>query len=303
MSRHPLIPDDWLGRVARLPPSTGPSGAEWADGLPRLLDSLLEEWSLVPAGPGRTGWTAVVVPVDRDGEALALKVVWPHEEAAGEHLALRHWAGDGAVRLVAADPGRGGLLLERLDPERDLRTVDIDTACEVVGGLLARLHVPAPPSVRPLSGFVARQVERLTQREDLPRRWVARVAGLARELTEGPDAGADARLLHTDLHFENVLAGTREPWLAIDPKPFAGHPGFELQPLLRTRVDELGTGSGLRWSVRRRLSVAAEAAGIDEEEARLWSIVHAGLQALWSAQDGDAESLSLHLAMLKALED
>ncbi len=301
MSRHPLVPEDWLRRVARLPASTGPSGADWADALPRLLDALLERWSLVPTGPGRTGWTAVVVPVEREGQALALKVVWPHEEGGGEHLALRHWAGNGAVRLVAADPGRGGLLMERLDPERDLRSVDIDTACAVVGGLLSRLHVPAPPSVPPLSGFVGRQVERLTRRDDLPRRVVSRVAGLAAELLEDP--AADATLLHTDLHFENVLAGEREPWLAIDPKPFAGHPGFDIQPLLRNRADELGTGSGLRWSVRRRLTVTAEAAGIDVDQARLWSIVHAGMQALWAAEDDDADTLSLHIRMLKALED
>ena len=35
---------------------------------------------------------------------------------------------------------------------------------------------------------------------------------------------AGDRLLHWDLHFENVLSAEREPWLAIDPKPLLGHP-------------------------------------------------------------------------------
>jgi streptomycin 6-kinase len=43
---------------------------------------------------------------------------------------------------------------------------------------------------------------------------------------------ADDRLLHWDLHYLNILAphpaDQREPWLAIDPKPLAGDPGFEL---------------------------------------------------------------------------
>ena len=301
MSEHPLVPPGWLERVARLPADGGAGGADWAAALPRLLEDLLADWDLTPAGPGLTGWTAVVVPVDRDGEPLALKVVWPHQEAAGEHLALRHWAGRGAVRLVAADPGRGALLLERLDPTRDLREPDIDTACTVIGGLLGRLHIPAPPSVRTLSSTVRRHLPRLAAREDVPRRIATRVAGLAEELLAEP--GVDATLLHADLHFENVLGGEREPWLAIDPKPMAGHPAFEIQPVLRNRVDELGTGSAFRWGVRRRVSVTCEAAGIEEELGRLWSIVHTGIEAGWAAEAGDGEALSLHIATLKALED
>ena len=301
MSTADVVPADWLARIARLPAGGGPSGAEWARRAPRLLDEAVEAWGLRPTGPGRAGWTAVVVPVERDGERLALKMGWPHSESAAEHLALRRWAGEGAVRLVAADPARGALLLEWLDATRDLRGPDIDTACEVIGGLIARLHVPAPPTVPSLSERVRRFMGRLATREDIPRRVVARVTGLAVELVAEPDV--DATLVHGDLHFENVLAGEREPWLAIDPKPLAGHPAFEIQPLLGNRVDELGAGSSFRWGVRRRLAVTAEAAGIDEEAARLWSIVRTGIGALWAAEGGDAEALSLHIALLKALED
>src|SRR5690606_39320812 len=52
-------------------------------------------------------------------------------------------------------------------------------------------------------------------------RLVARCAAAVAELL--PEAGD--RLLHWDLHYANVLAGEREPWLAIDPKPLAGDPG------------------------------------------------------------------------------
>jgi streptomycin 6-kinase len=31
-------------------------------------------------------------------------------------------------------------------------------------------------------------------------------------------------LLHTDLHAGNVLAGERQPWMLIDPKPYVGDP-------------------------------------------------------------------------------
>ncbi len=298
---HPLVPPEWSAWMARLPADGGPSGADWAEGLPRLVDDLLGRWSLSAAGAGHAGWSALVVPVERDGEPLVLKVVWPHPQAAGEHLALRRWAGQGAVRLVAADPARGALLLERLDATRDLRSVDADKACEVLGGLLRRLNVPAPPTVRTLSETVRRELDRMAGREDLPRRVRTRVTGLARELLEEP--AVDATLLHTDLRVENVLTGDREPWLAIGPKPMAGHPAFEVQPALQHRTAGLGAGAALRRGVRRRLAVTSEAAGIDEEMARLWSIVRIGIEASSAAGDGRSDVLSLHIATIKALED
>ena len=66
-----------------------------------------------------TGETAVVVPVvTASGERAVVKFGLPHPESAHEHLALRAWAGDGAVRLLRADPRRGVLLLESADGRR-----------------------------------------------------------------------------------------------------------------------------------------------------------------------------------------
>jgi streptomycin 6-kinase len=35
-----------------------------------------------------------------------------------------------------------------------------------------------------------------------------------------------AVVISTDLHAGNVLGAEREPWLAIDPKPFVGDPAY-----------------------------------------------------------------------------
>lgn len=298
----PRAPADWLTWMSRLPAEGGPTGADWVASVDRLARECLDEWDLVVTGPPMTGWTAVVHPVSRGagGEPLVLKVGWPHVESAQEHLALRAWDGRGSVRLVAADPARGALLLERLDAGRDLDEMDIDEACAVVGGLYRELHVPAPPTIRSLTAYLDPYLTQLRQRTDLPRRVITRVAGLAGELLAEPGPRV---LLHTDLHFQNVLAAERAPWLAIDPKPLAGPSAYELHPLLRNRIEEMGTGSALRWSVRRRLEVTCEAAGLDEELARLWCLVRCGVEILWAAVDGDDVELSKNLTLLKALED
>ena len=293
----PIIPPAWLHWISRLEPSGGPSGADWADRVRSLVVECLDQWELRTTGPARTGWTAVVFPTVRtDGTLAMLKVGWPHTESAAEHTALQVWGGRGAVRLLAADPARGALLLERLDPARSLMSEDAFTACDIIGSLLARLHVPAPPTIPPLRDWLAPRLDDLDH-PAVPRRFADRTRSLAADLLADPTSA----VLHTDLHFDNVLAGDREPWLAIDPKPFAGHPGFEIQPVLRNRADELGTGASLRWSVRHRLERTAEAAGIELEEARLWSLLHTGLQIRWAADE--PEAASLHIALFKALED
>ena len=292
----PYVPDAWLMRISTLPAEGGPSGAEWARRARRIVVECLEQWDLVVTGPAATGWTALVLPVEQDGMPAALKVGWPHVESSAEHLALQLWAGHGAVRLLAADPGRGALLLERLDPRRTLMDEDAFGACDIIGDLLRTLHVPAPPTIPVLADHLGPHLDRLDD-PAVPRRFATRTRALAAELL----TDETRVVLHTDLHFENVLGGGRAPWLAIDPKPFAGHPGFEFQPLLRNRVEELGTGAGLRWSVRHRLERAAEAAGVDVEDARLWTLMHTGLQILWTRED--PLQASVHIAVFKALDD
>jgi streptomycin 6-kinase len=77
----------------------------------------------------------------------------------------------------------------------------------------------------------------------LVRRWAAIVAEVA-----GEPGNA---LLHGDLHFENVLAADREPWLAIDPKPLRGDPGFDI-PVLHNRRDEVMASVDPRRDILRR---------------------------------------------------
>ncbi len=293
------LPSRWVKQVCGYPAEGGPSGADWVREVPRLLEAGLARWDLTVDGPPRTGWTAVVVPVRRGDERLALKVTWPHPEGRQEHVALRLWDGSGAVRLVAAHPTDGLLLLERLDADEDLREVWADEACATIGGLLTILGVPAPPQVEPLTSYLPPHLERMERRPAVPRRVVARTQGLARELLTDQRPGS---LLHIDLHYENVLRAPDGRWLAIDPKPLSGHQGFELLPALRNRIDEMGTGAAFRWSVRHRLGILAEAAGIDEDEARAWSLLRAGLEVSWAVTEGE-ESMTTCIALTKALDD
>ena len=293
--------------------------ADWLDRLPALLRDLLVEWKLTLDGDPTHGECALVVPVRTDdGVGAVLKVGWPHEEAEHEHLALQHWHGDGAVRLLRADPGRSAMLLERLH-RQDLSELGDVEACEVVAGLYARLHVPAPPQLRQLTEYVDRWTERLAllpRDARLPHRLVEQAVALGRGFVA--DQASVGRMVHTDLHYANVLAGDREPWLAIDPKPVSGDPHYEVAPLLWNRWEALrgsqartsGTAGGdVRGGVRRRFEATVDAAGLDEDRARDWVVVRMLHNALWEIEDAgrerrepDREWLTRCLTLTKAVQ-
>ena len=291
----------------------GESWAAWLAALPRLAADLLGEWGLAPDGAPTHGECALVLPVRRPtGRPAVLKVSWPHWEAETEHIALAQWRGDGAVELLRADPNRLALLLERAEP-RDLSSVPVDAACTVIAERYARLHVPAHPQLRPLSECIrgwSDRLEGLPRGAPVPRRFVEQAVALGRTLAD--DAATDGVLIHTDLHYANVLAASREPWLVIDPKPLSGDPHYEVAPLLWNRWAEAMASGDLRGAIRRRMDLVAEVAGLDRDRVRDWTIVRMMHHALFRIEYAAARTsrsapneavLAVCVAVVKAALD
>lgn len=281
----------------------GPRWAAWVDALPKTAVSRLDQWSLTRDGAPLSGHCSLVLPVrTADGTPAALKIGFPDDESEHEHLALRRWAGAGAVRLLSADPHHRALLLERLHTE-DLSTVWDIEACEVVADLYRRIHVPAIPSLRTLASSVQRwtaELQALPRSAPIPRRLVEQAIALGRDFAA--DSATSGTVIHTDLHYGNVLAADRDPWLVIDPKPVNGDPHYELAPMLWNRWGELE--GYVRDGVRRRFSALVDAAGFDEDRARAWVVVRMVHNALWELQDGGSDSswLTTCVAVCKAVQ-
>ncbi|MEV6941965.1 aminoglycoside phosphotransferase family protein [Streptomyces sp. NPDC051172] len=271
----------------------GEAGRAFIAGLPRLAEEFLDRWELRPDGRPMHGVTALVLPVLRcDDTPAVLKLQLLDEESAGEPVALRLWDGDSAVRLLAHDKTTHTMLLERLDHTRMLsRLPDTREAVLVIARLLAHLTAtPAPEGMRRLGDIARAMLDRTPwalKRIPDPetRSLTADCAAAVREVVAEPGD----RLLHWDLHDENVLAAGRAPWLAIDPKPLAGDPGFELWPALTNRFD----ADEIRW----RFDAMTDVLGLDRARARAWTLGRLLQNTLWDIEDGRApESDGLEIA-------
>ena len=302
-----VVPPGFAAHAGR-----GASWEAWLADLPRLAADLLDAWQLTPDGAPTHGECALVLPVRTDtGRPGVLKVTWPHWEADTEHVALQRWHGHGAVELLRADPHRYALLLERLQA-RDLTSVPVDESCTVIARLYRALHVPATPQLRLLSACVTGWTDRLAalpRSAPVPRRLVEQAVAIGRAFAAEP--ATDGTLIHTDLHPFNVLAADRAPWLAIDPKPLSGDPHYEVAPLLWNRWSEAVATGDLRGALRRRLDLVCDAAGLDRDRARDWTILRVVDNALWAIEEAaeagadppDRTRLTTSVTIAKAVQD
>ncbi|WUH11161.1 aminoglycoside phosphotransferase family protein [Streptomyces sp. NBC_00453] len=271
----------------------GEAGRAFIAALPDLAEEFLHRWELRLDGRPMHGVTALVLPVVRaDDTPAVLKLQLLDEESDGEPVALRLWDGDGAVRLLDHDETTHTMLLERLDHTRMLSALPSSReAVLVIAHLLAHLSaMPAPKGMRRLGGIAQAMLDRTPWAlERIPdpdtRRLVADGAAAVREVVDEPGD----RLLHWDLHDENVLASDRAPWLAIDPKPLAGDPGFELWPALDNNFD----AAEIRW----RFDAMTDVLGLDRARARAWTLGRLLQNSLWDVEDGrPAEPRRLEIA-------
>jgi streptomycin 6-kinase len=243
----------------------------WLALLPDAIGGLERRWSLALGTPFDNTSYSWAAPVTlADGTAAVLKLGMPHLEGEREIDALRLWSGESIVRLLDADRELGAMLLERCEPGIALWTRQRDEQDVVLAAVMKRLwRTPADPHpFRRLSEMVAVWRKRtLAHSEQWPD------AGLAREglrlLTELADSAPREVLLHTDLHAGNVLRAQREPWLAIDPRPFVGDPAYDAtQHLLNNR-------SRLRADPDRTIRQFAEVAELDPDRVLLWTFARA----------------------------
>jgi streptomycin 6-kinase len=273
-----------LGRWQR----DGETSARWLAVLPDIVAEQCAKWNLRLDGEPMHGDNGLAVPVLRDGEPLVLKVSWPDHLVAEQALALQLWDGQGIVRLFEVDVAAGTMLLERLDDRRTLSDLPLDQAVPIIGALLRRLAIPAPDGhrYRTTAGVAAELHESLRWRwESTGRPFTPQVLDAAVGLAEELSTGAPAVMVDSDLHYEQVLGGRREPWLVIDPLVLVGDIEYQCTQLLWTRFDEMRDGARLRWC----LDALVEAAALDPARAHAWTVLRAVDYCIWGLAVGFTE--------------
>jgi streptomycin 6-kinase len=284
----PPVPEALVRATTQL---RGEAGARWLEGLPALVADLERRWSLEAGPPFPGASVSWVAPASLSGGTPAvLKLSFPGDKELGNQIrALELFGGRGAVRLLAADPGAGALLLERCKPGAPLSGVEDDErATCIAAGVMEELWRPVPPEhpFPPVADW-AEGFARLRRRYrggtgPLSGALVGRAEALFKELIPSQ---AETFLLHGDLHHGNVLSAGRRPWLAIDPKGFVGERAADTATLLHNPAGFLAREPNPGRLLRRRIDLLSERLGLDRARVRGWGLAQAVAAAYWGLED------------------
>ena len=264
----------------------------------RTVDGVLDDLGLHAESWFDRGVGPPPLAVTRsDGTAAVLKLDLPGALDT-EAAVMSASSGRGYVGVLAWDPVRGALLLERLGDPLWTAAPTLTAQADVIVPLLRDAWTVPLEVGRPFSGKASGLVAILadlgprygTEHPRAVDRASAYAAGLARD--EQPEV-----VCHGDAHPLNVLR-RGEGWALIDPDGFVGERAYDLGVLLRdgcreiTAAEAADPGSGIRL-LRHAANHVAQQADSDAERIWRWAFVErvtTGLYLHWHGHPQEAES-------------
>jgi streptomycin 6-kinase len=278
----------------------GAQGETWLQELPHLLNKYLTTWNLKANGNFENLSFNYVLPVLQENQTAAVLKLGPHRKGRNkEAQTLTHYAGNGAANIIAQDLEDGIILLEHVSPGNSLKN-SIETmnvtdfkAAQIAGNLILKLTSiemkSAEEGLTPVSvwglGFekFLREKKRGT---DFPENKITKADALFKSLVQSTTKQV---VLHGDLHHENILQGTREPWLAIDPKGLYGDPAFEVGAFIRNPMPGLANAkrsdSQLDLIIQNRIKALNAILPFGLDRIWGWSFSQSVLAAIWTVED------------------
>ncbi|MEV6849053.1 aminoglycoside phosphotransferase family protein [Actinoplanes sp. NPDC051411] len=262
--------------------------AAWLDGLPSLLDSLAEDWSLTIGATMRGGHAALVVGATlADGAPSVLKVAVPgyRRRLGFEATVLDLDAGQSCARLIRRDLTRGALLLERLGPAMYEVVSDPRSQHDMLCDLVTQLWRPLDDDIDlPTGADLARRMRHVIPQlwEELERPCSKATIDDAVECAGRRERAYHRRtsvLVHGDVHEANALRTDGGTFKLIDPDGLRAEPACDLGTIVRCTPDG---GDDLRV----RTEHLAARTGVDATAIWEWGTVHRVIGGLNSVRIG-----------------
>ena len=216
---------------------------------------------------------------------------------AGDRLAadvLEAFGGRGVVRVLERQAE--AVLLERLEPGTPLSALVVngedDEATRILARTILQMRADSVPDGVPAAADLgvsfARYLEAGDRRLPAP---LVRAAG--RVYSDLCASQSRVRLLHGDLHHDNVLFDARRGWVAIDPKGVVAEVEYEIGAALRNPVDRPDLFGNPRV-FGRRVDCFARELTANRERIKRWAFSTAVLAAIWTIEDRDDQGLRAH---------
>jgi streptomycin 6-kinase len=258
-------------------------------------EALIHQWN-VSVEETRVTNTSVVVFGRRGNDPVVLKVLREPNDEWLSGKVLQAFNGNGVARVYEFT--EGAVLLERLVPGNspiDLVLAGHDVkATRILANVMGKMSASECTDVVMAEDWASGFDRCLAGRDHtIPLDLVKEARGIYLDLCTSQQ---ERRLLHGDLHHENVLFDNSRGWLAIDPKGVIGETEFEISAALLNPIAhaEFATEA----IVRQRIDIFQTALNIESLRILRWAFARAVLSAVWSWEDKESDETTRHALLL-----
>lgn len=266
----------------------GADGQKWAQRIPQLITDAEAKWQIKVQSPFNLTWNYVAPAKKSDGKDVVIKIGFPQDgDFLSEMRALELFNGEGTEMLLGEDKTNYTVLLERVTPGEPLSAMEDDEkATRILCGMMKKLWKPLPedhqfPSMKRWTQSLFDLKTKYPDGDypNIPKTLVEKAQAWCEELIETSDT---PKLIHGDLHQDNVLSSERDGWLAIDPKGLAAEPCYEVGAMIRNPYKKMDKNPHIKEIMQRRIEILSDELGFSKERIHKWCLVQTVLSAVWS---------------------
>jgi streptomycin 6-kinase len=268
------------------------------------LNHYLAAWNLSHPQFLTQTMTSDIYTVTHDTETVVLKLLSPSEtEEQSGAVALRHFDGSGAVRLLRYD--EGAHLMEYAAGDELVTLVECgedENATRIIAQVIKQLH--SVPQDAPRDGlfmldcwFEALFDKAAADRKAGMESIYVRSAALSERLLADQH---EVRVLHGDIHHRNIRQSSRG-WLAFDPKGVIGERTYECANTLCNPVMPELVHNETR--LLTHAAILADALALDPSRVLAFTYAYTCLNASWwSLRIGAEDIVQWHLKVAMIIE-
>ncbi|MFD1204307.1 aminoglycoside phosphotransferase family protein [Sporosarcina contaminans] len=267
----------------------GKDGEKWLLTLNERVNHVADNWGLTIKAPvSNLSYNYVLNVTDAQQVSYILKLGVPNFDCRNEMKTVQLYNGIGCANIVKWDEENGAILLEKIDPGTMLSEVtDDEQATTIFTAVWMKLRRDLPiddniPMITEWATALTRYIDNYKESEGkIPNEFVYTATKYIKELMDTSDG---YRLLHGDLHHENILYSESRGWLAIDPKGVGGDPYFDLISYL---INHLMEKQDPKSVLHQRVNQICELLQLDCKRLLKAAVGMSTLYACWALEDGD----------------
>ena len=264
----------------------GKTGEKWLANLPDHIAACAAEWDL-EIGAAMPNLSANYVTNVRlpNGEEAILKLS-PHKKPFMEMEALEQLKSrPGIVNLLHSSEELAAMVIEKIIPGTPLTKVqkkDDEEAIRIAAPIIrdVQANVPQKHHLRTVSKEmeVIKKVRGMDIEDKETVDMLDKALSILKELES---TTLELKLIHGDLHHDNILIDDEKGWLAIDPKGMIGDPAYNAARIMRNYWDSEPTES----MVRTRIEILSEVMGHEQKRIAAWAYLDCVLSESWDLDE------------------